>query len=137
MRVRSTEDLGAVVRDRRRALGLSQAEVAARADVTRQWVVRFEQGSSDVSLRKTLALLRALDLDLRTAAQPRNDASNTSQPVGVPITIPRIDVPRIDLSNVDWAKLSSQLARTQVNFSSLDMSTLLSDLRSGDLAIDG
>ncbi len=129
MRVRSTEDLGAVARDRRRALGLSQAEVADRANVTRQWVVRFEQGTSDVSLRKTLSILRALDLDLRTDAHSRRDASGTSRPGGTSITIPRIEVPRIDLSGVDWAKLTSQLARTSFDVSSLDKSPLLSELR--------
>jgi transcriptional regulator with XRE-family HTH domain len=49
-------DWGMLARDRRVALGLSQAEVAKACDTTRQWVVRFESGMATAASRLGLAL---------------------------------------------------------------------------------
>jgi y4mF family transcriptional regulator len=58
MLIRTPTDLGAVVRDRRKQLGLGQAELASRIGVSRQWVIGVERGRA----RAELALvLRALD----------------------------------------------------------------------------
>jgi len=62
MRVRSIHDLAAAVRGRRLALGMSQAELAARAGVSRDWVNYFEAGKPTVELILVLRLLAALDL---------------------------------------------------------------------------
>ncbi len=80
MKVRSIRDLAAVVRGRRRDLGLSQAELAARAGVSRKWVYQFEAGKPTAELRLILRVLDALGLvldvtyDEQTAAgQPTGD----------------------------------------------------------------
>lgn len=50
------------VRGRRQQLGLSQAEVARRAHVSRQWVSEFESGKATAELQLVLRLFGALDL---------------------------------------------------------------------------
>ena len=77
MRARTTEDLGNLVRQRRKELGLSQASLAESAGVTRQWLVRFEQGRSDVTLQNSLAVINALDLDLSLDVRGRRDPAPT------------------------------------------------------------
>ena len=64
MKARSIRDLAAVVRGRRRDLGLSQAELAARAGVSRKWIYQFEAGKPTAELRLILAVLEALGLVL-------------------------------------------------------------------------
>lgn len=62
MQIRTAQELGALVRERRDNLGLTQLEVAERARVTREWLVRFENGKSTVALTRVLDVLTALDL---------------------------------------------------------------------------
>ena len=67
MKIRTASDLGLLLRERRRELGLTQAELAERIGASRQWVIRVEQGNqrSDVGLvLKAIAALR-LTLDVR------------------------------------------------------------------------
>lgn len=67
MRVRSIRDLTAAVRGRRRDLGLTQADLAARAGVSRKWVYEFEAGKPTAELRLILRVLDALGLALEVA----------------------------------------------------------------------
>ena len=64
MRIRTPLDLGLVIRDRRRKLKLSQAELARKVGVGRQWVVAIEHGKSRAELGLVLRTLSALDLPL-------------------------------------------------------------------------
>jgi y4mF family transcriptional regulator len=64
-RIGSLHDLTAAVRGRRRQLGLSQAQLAERAQVSRAWVNEFESGKPAAELRLVLAVVDALDLELR------------------------------------------------------------------------
>lgn len=80
MKVRSIRDLAAVVRGRRRDLGLSQAELATRAGVSRKWIYQFEAGKPTAELRLILRVLEALGLVLDVTyveqapgRQPRRD----------------------------------------------------------------
>ncbi len=68
----TVRDLGAAVRAARRAAGLSQAALAARADVSRQWLSRLETGSNPgAELRKVLDVLTVLGLAVSlTPSQP-------------------------------------------------------------------
>lgn len=68
MEVRTLRQLALAVRRRRIALGLSQAQLAARAHVSRQWVSEFETGKATAELGLALRLLDALDLRLQLAA---------------------------------------------------------------------
>ena len=64
MKIRTSLDLGLAIRDQRRRLKLSQAELARKAGVGRQWVVAVERGKSRAELGLVLRTLTALDLAL-------------------------------------------------------------------------
>lgn len=61
--------LGHDVRERRRALGLRQAELADLAAVSERFVRAVEQGKPSVRLDKFGLLLHALGLELRATAR--------------------------------------------------------------------
>jgi HTH-type transcriptional regulator / antitoxin HipB len=64
MRVQSIRDLGAAVRGRRTDLGLTQADLAVRAGVSRKWVYEFEAGKPAAELQLILRVMDALGLAL-------------------------------------------------------------------------
>jgi HTH-type transcriptional regulator/antitoxin HipB len=68
MRIRSIHNLASAARGRRLALGLSQADLAARAGISRDWVNYFEAGKPTVELILVLRVLEALDLRLDVSA---------------------------------------------------------------------
>jgi HTH-type transcriptional regulator / antitoxin HipB len=77
-RIGSLHDLAAAVRGRRQELGLSQAELASRAHVSRAWVNAFESGKPGAELRLVLALVDALGLELQLGDRtdgPARDAT--------------------------------------------------------------
>lgn len=59
---RTSRDVAAVVRQRRKTLGWTQADLAAAAGVTRAWVISLEQGKSKVELTLVLRTLAVLGL---------------------------------------------------------------------------
>lgn len=61
-----------IIRARRRALGLSQAETARRSGIQQRQVSTFERGG-DVTLSTLLKLAQALDVELMSI--PREDTS--------------------------------------------------------------
>lgn len=65
--VRNQRELGAAIKDRRRNLGWTQAALASKVGVTRDWVIDLEAGRANPQLRH---LLRALDfLGLRLTVE--------------------------------------------------------------------
>lgn len=62
MQIHSTKELAAAVQAWRKQCGISQKELAARADVSRRWLNEFEQGKATVELHLVFHLLRALGL---------------------------------------------------------------------------
>jgi len=79
MKVRSIRDLAAVVRGRRKDLGLSQAELAARAGVSRKWIYQFEAGKPTAELRLILCVLDALGLVLDVIYDEQEDAARPTR----------------------------------------------------------
>jgi y4mF family transcriptional regulator len=67
MKVNSMRDVAAAVRGRRKDLGLSQADLAARVGVSRAWVNAVEAGKPSVEFDLVLRLLYHLDLRLDLA----------------------------------------------------------------------
>ena len=67
MRVHTARELGALVRERREKLNLTQLEAAERASVTREWLGRFENGKSTVPLTRVLDVLSVLGLRVDVA----------------------------------------------------------------------
>lgn len=64
MIVRSSKDLGAAVKARRKVLALDQGSLAAKVGVSRQWIGALEQGKPGAELALVLRTLRALDMPL-------------------------------------------------------------------------
>ncbi|MGV8882565.1 MAG: helix-turn-helix domain-containing protein [Rhodoglobus sp.] len=62
MKIRAASDFGALIAERREQRGLTQVELARRADVTREWLVRLENGKPTVTVHRLLRVLRELGL---------------------------------------------------------------------------
>ena len=59
-------ELGMGVATRRRALGLKQGDVAARAGITQEMLSRFERGkAAEFGSRKLLAVLAVLGMEVQ------------------------------------------------------------------------
>lgn len=84
MRARTVRDLGALVRVTRRARGLTQAELASRLGVSRDWVVRLERGHPRLEAQKVLDALTVLqmEVDVRDGADTSRRPTRTG--VGSP-----------------------------------------------------
>jgi HTH-type transcriptional regulator/antitoxin HipB len=65
MKISSTRDLAVVARGRRLSLGLSQADLAKRAGVSRPWLSNVEAGKPTAEFGRIIRLLDALGLSLR------------------------------------------------------------------------
>lgn len=70
MQIHTVEDLGHVIRERRKLLGMDQASLAERAGVSRQWVVEVERGKARAEIGLVLRVLRALGVDLLAGSEP-------------------------------------------------------------------
>ena len=80
MRASTPRELGLLVRERRHDLRLSQAELAARAGVSRPWLVAVEQGHARAELGKLLALLAELGLNLDLSPDADTRVESGDQP---------------------------------------------------------
>ena len=78
MRASSVRDIAAIVRGRRRHLGLSQASLAAKTGVGREWIIEFEKGKASVEWGYVVRVLRVLGLsiDLEPEGLPSEPASS-------------------------------------------------------------
>ncbi|KAF0244779.1 MAG: HTH-type transcriptional regulator antitoxin [Planctomycetota bacterium] len=65
MRLRTPSDIGALIRERRRALGLDQRTLALRVGVSRQWIVEAEGGKRGAPVGLVLRTLETLGVGLR------------------------------------------------------------------------
>jgi y4mF family transcriptional regulator len=70
MRLSNAADLGRYVRDRRRAAGLNQTDLATRATVSRRWLSDLEAGKATVEVGLVFKVLSALGLVLDARAEP-------------------------------------------------------------------
>ncbi len=67
MRLNSTRDLGLYVRHRRRELGMTQAELAGSAQVSRRWLSDLEGGKATVEVGLVFKVLHTLDITLEAS----------------------------------------------------------------------
>jgi HTH-type transcriptional regulator/antitoxin HipB len=68
MLVRTPEELGQLIRERRRELGLDQRSLAERVGVSRLWIIEFEKGKPRAEIGLVLRTLNALELSLDVAS---------------------------------------------------------------------
>jgi HTH-type transcriptional regulator/antitoxin HipB len=78
MLIRAPADLGAVIRDRRRQLGLDQSTFAKRIGVSRQWVIAIERGHARAALGLVLRAIDALGVRLDASEQASRRGSTGS-----------------------------------------------------------
>ncbi|MCC7002950.1 MAG: helix-turn-helix transcriptional regulator [Gemmatimonadaceae bacterium] len=64
MRIRTRKDLGQSMRELRRGLGLTQAQLAEIVGVNRRWVLQVEQAKTSADLQTLLRALGALGAEL-------------------------------------------------------------------------
>lgn len=77
----SVDRLAHVVAEERKASGITQAELARRAEVSRRFVIEVEKGHPRAELDKVLALLHALNI----------------RPYALPPVVPSAEPGEIDL----------------------------------------
>ena len=66
---RSSADLGAVIRKRRKQLALTQLDLAGLANSGNRFIVEVENGKPSVQLQKVLDLIELLGLELVVRAK--------------------------------------------------------------------
>jgi HTH-type transcriptional regulator/antitoxin HipB len=64
MRIRAIRDMAAAMRGRRTDLGLSQAELARRAGISRKWISEFEAGKPTAEFGLVIRVLDELGMVL-------------------------------------------------------------------------
>jgi DNA-binding XRE family transcriptional regulator len=75
--IKTISDIANAVRGRRLELGLSQDDLATRANVSRKWIYEFEAGKPGAVLRIVLSVMDALGLAFSIGAaqaSPTSDA---------------------------------------------------------------
>lgn len=72
-RIRRPHEVGAALRAAREGLGLTQAEVAAAAGVSRKWLSEAEGGKAAVSLGLVLGVLDALGYEVEFVPKPDDE----------------------------------------------------------------
>jgi len=75
MQVKTMGDLGALVRSARTARGMTQADLAARLRMSRDWVVRLEKGHPRLEAQRVLDALRVAGVSLE-ATVPEAPTNN-------------------------------------------------------------
>ena len=70
MEVQSVRELAAVIRSLRREKGWSQAVLAMKAGVGREWIIHLEKARPTVELGLVMSTLRALGVCLSMVPQP-------------------------------------------------------------------
>ena len=87
--VRSTESIGSLVRTRRKAAGLTQAQAAGLAGVGNRFMSELERGKKTVELELVLQVLERLGFELAVAprgvrwpARPLGDTTDSEQQPG-------------------------------------------------------
>lgn len=81
MRFRSPVELGAIIRERRRRLGLEQKALAERVGVSRQWIIDIEKGKPRAALGLVLRTVNELGVLLDASDEPvRPSRRSTAAP---------------------------------------------------------
>jgi HTH-type transcriptional regulator / antitoxin HipB len=75
MRIRTPREIGLLVRDRRKQIGVTQAALAERVGASREWIRQLEAGKAGLELGLTLRALGSLGLVI-DARDARVDEGN-------------------------------------------------------------
>lgn len=82
MKMRSITEVGGLIQQRRTDMGLTQAQVAHRANVSRDWIISIENGRRlTVDFERLLRTLEVLDLSIEISAMASEDQSDADRAV--------------------------------------------------------
>ncbi len=73
MRVSNAVDLGLLVRDERRRLGMTQTDLSAAAEVSRRWLSELESGKPTAEVGLVFKVLHALGMVVEASPMPETD----------------------------------------------------------------
>lgn len=76
MNIVSVNDLTASIRQARKKLGWTQAELAERSGVSRDWIISLEKGKPSLELGLVLRTMKALDIQLSVGRQRQSPPSD-------------------------------------------------------------
>ena len=96
-------ELISTIRARRRALGLTQAELARLVGVSERWVNGFEAGHTGVSLDTVLHVIDRLGLTIAFVDPFVDPVATPVDPVATPVAAPRepaLPFDQIDLDRI-------------------------------------
>jgi HTH-type transcriptional regulator / antitoxin HipB len=83
MFIRTPADLGAVIRDRRKQLGLDQSTFAKRIGVSRQWVIEVERGHARAATGLVLRAIDALGIRLDASMDQTSRRGSTAPAIDI------------------------------------------------------
>lgn len=87
--LRTSRDLGVVIRQRRKTLRWDQAQLAERVGVSRQWIIEMEKGKPRAELQLVLRTLNVLGLVLTVGnVEGESSVADSSE---MPLVLPDID----------------------------------------------
>ncbi len=87
--LRTPAEIGALIKDRRRALGRDQADLADQIGVSRLWVNQVERGKPGAGLGRILRALAAVGVEITVSAADKDDGRGMSD--GAPVVSPDIN----------------------------------------------
>jgi HTH-type transcriptional regulator/antitoxin HipB len=76
MIIRTSRDLGLLIRDTRLKQGLTQNQLAARVGVSRKWLIDVESGKRASDLKMILRTLNAIGIQLDAIDRTKHNAPN-------------------------------------------------------------
>lgn len=75
---RSARDFGAAIREKRKALGWTQTELAARSGTGERFIVELESGKPSCQLEKSLIVARTVGIEIGDLKSARAAAPSPS-----------------------------------------------------------
>lgn len=85
MHVRTEEEIGLLIRERRKGMGLDQAGLAAQVGVSRQWVVEVEKGKTRAEIGLVLRTFRVLGITLNATVPGAAKTADQTPPGSIEI----------------------------------------------------
>jgi len=83
MLINTPRDLGSAIRERRKALGLDQIELADRVGASRRWLIQVENGKPGASFGLLLRTIHALGMQMEVPTE-REPTSASEEPLTTP-----------------------------------------------------
>lgn len=77
--IHTPEQLGAILRDQRRARKMSQSQVATRLNISQSWFSELEQNPAELNLARLLVLAKTLGLELVLRAKEESPGSTLGE----------------------------------------------------------